>query len=303
MTIKLFSFIILSTRIATKSNIELFYRFMKLIYNEEKLHDIIQKMAAGKAEKLHILSDFDKTLTTISYINGKPVGSLIGQLRAGGYLTPEYAPASYALLTKYAPIEHDQNIPRSERIKQMENWWREHQELLIQCRLNKHDMDTVMETTHMKLREGVETFLKLLHQYNVPIVIISGGPAYMIKKMLDLAGLLTDNVHIVANYYEFDKDGYMIGTKKPIIHSLNKYEIILHEFSFFGQLKNRTNIMLLGDQIDDLGMVEGFDYKNLLTIAFSHKEEDKQKFAKKFDIVFGGNDNFNYINKIIKKIL
>ena len=276
---------------------------MKLIPNEEKLHDIIKKMSDGKAEKLHILSDFDKTLTAIAYANGKPVGSLIGQLRAGGYLTPEYAPASYALLTKYAPIEHDQNISRSERIKQMENWWKEHQELLIKCRLNKHDMDTVMEATNMKLRDGVGDFFKLLHQHKIPIVIISGGPAYMIKKMLELAGLLTENVHIVANYYEFDKDGYMVGAKKPIIHSLNKYEIILREFPFFDQLKNRTNVILLGDQIDDLGMIEGFDCENLLTVAFSHKEEDEQKFAQKFDIVFGGNDNFNFINDTIKKIL
>lgn len=276
---------------------------MQLIPNEEKLHDIIKKMAAGKAEKLHILSDFDKTLTNIAYVNGKPVGSLIGQLRAGGYLTPKYASASYALLTKYAPIEHDQNIPRSERIKQMENWWREHQELLIKCRLNKHDMDTVMEATHMKLRDGVVVFFKLLHQYKIPIVIISGGPAYMIEKMLELAGLLTENVYIVANYYEFDKDGYMIGSKKPIIHSLNKYEVILREFPFFDQLKNRTNVILLGDQIDDLGMIEGFNCKNLLTVAFSHKEEDEQKFAQKFDIIFGGNDNFDFINDTIKKIL
>ncbi len=276
---------------------------MKLISNEEKLQNIIKKMANGKAEKLHVLSDFDKTLTTITYINGQPVNSLIGQLRAGGYLTPEYAPASYDLLKKYAPIEHNQNIPRSERMNEMENWWKEHQELLIKCRLNKHDMDTVMEATHMKLRDGVKTFFQLLHQYNVPIVIISGGPAYMIEKMLDMAGLLTENVYIVANYYEFDKDGYMIGSKKPIIHSLNKYEIILREFSFFDQLKNRTNVMLLGDQIDDLGMIEGFDYENLLTVAFSHKEEDEQQFAQKFDIVFGGNDNFNFINDTIKKIL
>lgn len=276
---------------------------MKLIPNEEKFNSIINKMADGGADKLHILSDFDKTITAISYINGKPVGSLIGQLRAGGYLTPDYAAASFALLEKYGPLENDQTIPRSQRMKKMEDWWTEHQELLISCRLNKHAMDTVIAATHMKLRAGTETFFKLLHQHNIPIIIISGGPAYMIEKMLDLAGLLTENVHIVANYYEFDKEGFMIGSKKPIVHSLNKYEIILREFPFFDRLTNRTNVMLLGDQIDDLGMVEGFDYDNLLTIAFSHKEEDEPKFADKFDVVFGGNDNFDFVNEVIKKIL
>lgn len=276
---------------------------MKLISDEQKLNNLIQKMSDGGAGKLHILSDFDKTLTAISYINGKPVGSLIGQLRAGGYLTPEYAPASFALLQKYAPFEHDQTIPRSERMKKMQNWWSEHHDLLIHCRLNKYDMDKVMEAAHMKLRDGVKYFFNLLHQSNIPIIIISGGPAYMIERMLSQAGLLTDNVHIVANYYEFDEAGYMINAKKPIIHSLNKYEIILREFPFFGRLKDRTNVMLLGDQIDDLGMIEGFDYTNLLTIAFAHQEEDEETFAKKFDVVFGGNDNFNFVNDIIKKII
>ena len=70
---------------------------MKLIPDEKKLNDLIVKMSEGGADKLHILSDFDKTLTAISYINGKPVGSLIGQLRAAGYLTPEYAENSYAI--------------------------------------------------------------------------------------------------------------------------------------------------------------------------------------------------------------
>ncbi len=276
---------------------------MKLISNTDKLNTIIKKMTDGGANKLHILSDFDKTITAISYINGKPVGSLIGQLRAGGYLTPEYGPASFALLEKYAPFEHDQNISRSERMKKMEDWWIEHQELLINCRLNKRDMDMAMEAMHIKLREGTKTFFNLLHQHNIPIVIISGGPAYMIEKMLELNGILTNNVHIVANYYEFDEKGYMVGSKKPIIHSLNKYEIILREFSFFKSLIERTNVILLGDQIDDLGMIEGFEYKNLLTVAFSHKEEDEQKFTQKFDVVFGGNDNFNFINDILKQIL
>jgi phosphoserine phosphatase len=164
-------------------------------------------------------------------------------------------------------------------------------------------MDKVMATAHMKLRDGVEAFFNLLYQFNVPIIIISGGPAYMIERMLSQAKLLTDNIQIVANYYEFDENGYMTNAKKPIIHSLNKYEIILREFPFFGRLKDRTNVMLLGDQIDDLGMIEGFDYINLLTIAFAHQEKDQQTFAQKFDVVFGENDNFNFVNDIIKKII
>ncbi len=276
---------------------------MNLIYNEAKLAAVIKKMAEGKAPKLHILADFDKTLSEVAYIDGKPVGSIIGLLRAGGHLTPEYAAASYELFEKYHPLEHDQSIPRAERLIKMEEWWIKHSELLIHSKLNKRDMDAAMAAGHLQLRAGVVEAFQLLHQYNVPVIIMSGGVAYMIEKQLKLCGILTDNVHIVANYYEYDAEDYMINYKKPIIHSQNKYEIILREFPFFEKLKERTNVILLGDQIDDLGMIEGFDYTNLLTIAFANKKELEEKFAPKFDVVIGEDGDFNFINNILKQIL
>lgn len=276
---------------------------MDLIYNEKKLKKKIEKMAADKAQKLHILTDFDKTLSETSYIDGQPVGSIVGLLRAGGHLTPEYTTESYALFEKYHPFEHDQNIPRAKRVAKMQEWWIKHSELLIRSKLNKKNMDQAMIAGHLKLRAGVAETFRLLHQHNVPVVIMSGGPAYMIQKQLELSGILTDNVHIVACYYEYDDNGYMINYKKPIIHSQNKYEIILKDFPFFGQLKERTNVILLGDQIDDLGMITGFGYKNLLTIALANKKSNEEKFASKFDIVIGEPGDFNFINNILKQIL
>ncbi len=276
---------------------------MNLIYNEEKLKILIAKMGADGADKLHILTDFDKTLSELSYVNGKPVGSIIALLRAGGHLSAEYETESYALFEKYAPLEHDQSIPRAERAAKMEEWWIKHNELLIRSKLNKRDMDNAMVAGHLKLRAGVVEAFHLLNQHNIPTVIMSGGPAYMIQKQLELSGILTDNVHIVACYYEYDDDGYMINYKKPIIHSQNKYEIILHEFPFFEELKERTNVILMGDQIDDLGMIEGFDYANLLTIVFANKQEREEQFAPKFDVVIGGDGDFNFVNNILKQIL
>ncbi len=260
-------------------------------------------MAQDKAPKLHILADFDKTLSNVAYIDGKPVGSVIGLLRAGGYLTPEYSAESFELFEKYHPLEHNQDIPRAERMAKMEEWWIKHSELLIQHKLSKDIMDKAMIAGHLHLRPGVVEAFKLLHQNNIPVVIMSGGPAYMIQKQLELCGILTNNVHIVANYYEYDADGYMINYKQPIIHSQNKYEIILRDFPFFEQLKERTNVILLGDQIDDLGMIEGFDYTNLLTIVFANKKEREEKFAPKFDVVIKEGGDFNFINNILKQIL
>ena len=276
---------------------------MSLVYDTQKLEDKIQKMAEGGANKLHILADFDRTLSGFSYVGDQMVGSIIGLLRAGSYLTPEYSAQSYTLFEKYHPMEYNQSIPRTERIVLMEEWWRKHSELLIRSKLNKRDMDNAMIAGHLKLRDGVIEAFQLLHKYNVPVIIMSGGPAYMIQKQLELSGIMTNNVHIVANYYEYDSDGYMINYKQPVVHSQNKYEIILHEFPFFEKLKERTNVILLGDQIDDLGMIEGFDYENLLTIVFANKKENEKIFAQKFDVVIGEEGNFDFINDTLKQIL
>ncbi len=276
---------------------------MNLNFNKQKLEEKIKEMTVGGAKKLHILADFDKTFTTGATINGIKVSSVIGQLRTGGYLTPNYKDEAFALFEKYGPTENNLAIPRAQRSAKMEEWWTKHHELLIKCRLNKNDMDTVIKAGHMQFRGGTDIFFKLLKKYEVPVVIMSGAPAYMIQKQFELAGILFDNIHIVANWYEYDQNGYMTGFKKPIIHSLNKYEVILREFPFFNQIKERTNVILLGDQVDDLGMIEGFDYEQLLTIAFANKPEDETKLANKFDLTIGDSGNFNFINEIVNKIL
>ncbi|MFA6424187.1 MAG: hypothetical protein WCV83_02620 [Candidatus Magasanikbacteria bacterium] len=276
---------------------------MGLTYNNELIEQKVDAMSSNGAKKLHILADFDKTLTISANINGKKVNSLIGQLRADGYLTPNYAEDSFALYKHYGPFEHDQSINLEERSKLMEKWWVKHMELLVQSRLNKSDMDSVVAKNNIKFRPGVDEFLNLLKKYQVPIVIMSGAPAYMIQKQLELAELLSNNIHIVANYYEYDNEGYVTNFKKPIIHSLNKYEITTRQFPFFNELRERTNVILLGDQIDDLGMIEGFDYLNLLTVGFANEKEDESKFNKKFDIIITENNDFSFINEITKKIL
>lgn len=276
---------------------------MGTIYNKENLDGKINAFSVGEAKKLHILTDFDKTMTQSTVINGKKVSSIIGQLRANGYLTPSYPEDSFTLYKHYGPLEHDQSINLAERSRLMEEWWIKHIELLIQSRLNKRDMDDVVGKNYIQLRPGVDKFLNHLTKNGVPVVIMSGAPAYMIQKQLELAGLMNENVHIVANWYEYDAEGYVTSFKKPIIHSLNKYEVTVREFPFFDQLKDRKNVILLGDQIDDLGMIEGFDYDNLLTIGFANEKEDEKKYDQKFDILITENDDFSFINEIVQKIL
>ena len=60
-----------------------------------------------------------------------------------------------------------------------------------------------------------------------------------------------------------------IGFKDEIIHVFNKNENAIHKSDYFNKLKNRDNIIVMGDSIGDLKMVEGAEQcSNILKIGF-----------------------------------
>ncbi|MBU1613431.1 hypothetical protein KKC87_03315, partial [Patescibacteria group bacterium] len=96
-----------------------------------------------------------------------------------------------------------------------------------------------------------------------------------------------------------------IGIKEPVIHSLNKYEIVVKEYPIFETIKNRKNVLLMGDGIDDVGMIEGFEYDNLLKIGFLNDgvEKNLDKFTANFDVVITRDSGMEYVDKLLQRIL
>ena len=75
--------------------------------------------------------------------------------------------------------------------------------------------------------------------------------------------------------------------KSLVIHSLNKHESEIKEKPFYKDIEKRQNIMVMGDNIDDLGMTAGFPYKNLIKIGFLNENvsENLKNFKKNFDVI------------------
>jgi len=67
-----------------------------------------------------------------------------------------------------------------------------------------------------------------------------------------------------------DESGVLTGFKEPTIHTFNKNESVLGtENSYFADLSNRTNAILLGDSVGDVGMADGMSNPgNILKIGF-----------------------------------
>jgi len=132
-----------------------------LIINKEGFEELKSAFKKDGAEKLHILADFDRTLT-YAFVNARRIPSLISILRDEKYLTPDYPEKANALFDKYHPIEIDPFIPLEEKKKFMKEWWKIHFELLINSKLSKKDVERAMGSSNIVLRAGIAEFLNQL---------------------------------------------------------------------------------------------------------------------------------------------
>lgn len=278
-----------------------------VIPNKENFDKIKSKFIKDSSSKLHIVSDFDRTLTK-TFVNGIKVPSMISILRDDNYLTKDYAQKAHTLFEKYHPIEIDPKIPFEEKKKAMHEWWKTHFDLLIECKLNKKDIENAINSDKIRFREGFLEFIDLLHKDNIPLVILSssGLGADSISMFFKKNNILYNNISIISNSYEWDENGYATGVREPIIHILNKDENSVKDFpSIYKVIKDRKNVILLADNLEGIGMVKGFDYNSLIKIAFLNEnvEENLPYYEKDYDIIILNDSDMNYVNNLLKEII
>lgn len=262
------------------------------------MEEFIEAIKRGGAAKLHVLSDFDRTLTK-SVVDGKKIPSLISVLRDGKYLAPGYAKKAQALFDTYHTIERDPEVPYEEKKEKMREWWTKHFALLIESGLTLHDIKAALKKREAKLRDGAEKFMRILERNSVPLVIMSasGLGVDSIRIFLENEELLLSNIHIISNQYEWDKNGKAIRVREPIIHGMNKDETLIKNFpDIYTHIAHRTNLILLGDNDGDLGMVQGFPYEHLLTVGFGPQ-------TLSFAVSLPEDSDFSPVLEILKKIL
>ncbi|MEI6426124.1 MAG: hypothetical protein WCO66_02105 [Candidatus Absconditabacteria bacterium] len=276
-----------------------------LISNHEEVEKKIKKIKESGYELLHILADFDRTLT-YGTVDGIKTPSIISMLRDGKHLTENYAVEANALFNKYHPIEIDPNIPLSNKKLAMQEWRETVNKLLIESGLSKADLVDIATNGHVKFRDGMYEFLDMLHEKKIPLVILSAsGCGDAIELFFKHHNRNYPNIFYVTNQFNWDENGKALGTKGPIIHGMNKDETVLKNIpEIYEKVKDRKNVILLGDSISDLGMIEGFEYTNLLKIGLLNNDFDllRDEYTKNFDIVLEGDGDFEEVNRIIKQI-
>jgi len=292
-----------------------------IIPNERGLEKLKKAIAKEGKNKIHVIADFDRTLTK-SFVAGQKTHTVIAQIREGKYLTKDYPKKAHELFNKYHPIEINPNINSEEKNRKMLEWWDMHFDLLIKSGISKQVIQDIVKKRELKFREGIKEFLEILNKNNLPLIIMSAGPGDMIEEYLRAENLLYPNIHIVANFFIFNKQGKAFAVKQPIIHSLNKHETEVKNLSIYNELLKKRNVLLLGDFLEDLGMVEGFPYKNLIKIGFLNEskpfkkgltqnqdfeneriEEQLEDYKKNYDVVILNDGDMDYVNKLLKDII
>jgi len=277
-----------------------------LIVNKKNFEEKKKQFIEGGLNKIHILSDFDRTLTK-AFVNGEKTPSLISELRRRNYISEEYSKSAQALADKYHPIEIDTSIPLAKRKKAMHEWWTKHFELLIKSGLNKKHLEQIIKEGIIQIREGSLELLDFLHNHNIPLVIMSsaGLGSDSISMFFQKYRKMYNNIYIISNVYEWDKNGNAKRVKEPIIHCMNKDETIVKDYpQIFKKIEDRKNVLLLGDSIDDIDMIKGFDYKTLIKIGFLNEniEANLKAYKNTYDIIILNDGKMEYIKRLLKEI-
>ncbi|MDP3964714.1 MAG: haloacid dehalogenase-like hydrolase [bacterium] len=259
------------------------------------------------ATGLHVLADFDKTLTK-EFVRGRRVPSLISILHDYNYLTPDYPEKAKELHLKYHPIEVDIRVPLKEKKRAMLEWWRSHFRLLIESGLRRQDIEHAMTSGYVELRDGAREFFETLRKLDIPFVILSasGIGREGITAFLKDAGVLTGNVHIISNEFRWDGNDQAIGYIEPIVHTFNKDETLIRNFApAYTAVRKRKNVILLGDSLGDLGMISGFAHDWLISIGFMNERNDEwlEEYQRHFDAILLDDAPFDYVNALLHYIL
>ncbi|XP_027795478.1 cytosolic 5'-nucleotidase 3A isoform X2 [Marmota flaviventris] len=245
------------------------------IKNPTRVEETLCGLIKGGAAKLQIITDFDMTLSRFSY-KGKRCPTCHNIIDNCKLVTDECRKKLLQLKEQYYAIEVNPGLTVEEKYPHMVEW------------------------------EGYEDFFDKLQQYSIPVFIFSAGIGDVLEEVLLQAGVYHPNIKVVSNFMDFDENGILKGFKGELIHVFNKHDGALKNTDYFSQLKDNSNIILLGDSEGDLKMADGVaNVEHILKIGYLNDKVDEllEKYMDSYDIVLVKEESLEVANSILQKIL
>lgn len=174
---------------------------------------------------------------------------------------------------------------------------------MIDYGLKKSYIDEMVANADIELRDGVKDLLFLLKTKGVPVHIFSAGLYDIIHAYLKLHGL-DGTAHVVSNIMQFDANEKLTGFRGEMIHTLNKNSTALRDSPDWDLVQSRSNVLLLGDNIGDVGMAKGLDQHNVLAVGFlNDREERLEEYKTRYDVVLLGDGNISFVQQLLQCIV
>ncbi|CAG8475580.1 610_t:CDS:2 [Diversispora eburnea] len=207
-------------------------KLIDIIQQHARIHDVettrkkLLKIVEDGLSNLHIICDFDCTMTRYFRSNG------------------ERNPGSHNILSSSSRL-----TPEEEKAPYMIEWWNKAHELLIGQNINKNVVKDMVAETEVAMRPGLDELIEKCKNQNVPFLVFSAGLGVLAAKNL----FHPNNMHIVSNQMGFNEEtGICDHFKEPLIHVFNKSEVMIKNSPYHEIIENRSNVILMGDSIGDL---------------------------------------------------
>ena len=241
------------------------------VKDKNKTLQKLNKLVAEGRDKLHLLVDFDRTLTIGRDKNGKDISSW--EILAS-HLPPKARAKQHQLYDKYRPLELSGKMTSEES----ESWAHQVLKIFVESEINLLDIEKNFQQK-TDIRPHARELLDFSKKLGIPTVILSAG----IEEMIDLWSktFQVSPTLVLATKLITDENGKIVDWDRNIIHHLNKKEKGHKELTTIK--RQRPNTILIGDAIEDADMTEGDE--NVLRIRIYNPREDektsKKAFAKK----------------------
>ncbi|KAG3278121.1 5'-nucleotidase, cytosolic IIIA, transcript variant X2 [Ictidomys tridecemlineatus] len=275
------------------------------IKNPTRVEETLCGLIKGGAAKLQIITDFDMTLSRFSY-KGKRCPTSHNIIDNCKLVTDECRKKLLQLKEQYYAIEVNPGLTVEEKYPHMVEWYSKSHSLIVEQGIPKAKIKEIVEESDVMLKEGYEDFFDKLKQYNIPVFIFSAGIGDVLEEVLRQAGVYHPNIKVVSNFMDFDENGILKGFKGELIHVFNKHDGALKNTDYFIQLKDNSNIILLGDSEGDLKMADGVaNVEHILKIGYLNDKVDEllEKYMDSYDIVLVKEESLEVANSILQKIL
>ena len=205
------------------------------------------------------------------------------------------------------PIEHDPHLTREQKLPYMIEWWQKSFDLVVSTGITRENLIEIVRHSTTHLKDGCLWFFYTLERCDVPLLIFSAGLGDMIQEWLIQDCGNFKNIKIVSNFMSFcEKTKKINGFQSTMIHIFNKNESVLIDTDSANLIKDRTNVILIGDSLGDIDMANGVESKNnVLKIGFlnEHVEQLLPKYMEAYDIVTIKDSTFNVPNAVLRSII